>query len=47
MHRYRHHHENNSRMRLCVSLKELAIVVATIGGLGPRTRGLALEFIAH
>jgi putative MFS transporter len=25
----------------------MAIVVATIGGFGPRTRGLALEAIAH
>ena len=25
----------------------MATVVITIGGFGPRTRGLALEFIAH
>src|SRR5690349_15996487 len=25
----------------------MAVVVATIGGFGPRTRGLALEAIAH
>jgi hypothetical protein len=25
----------------------MAIVVAMIGGFGPRTRGLALEAIAH
>ena len=25
----------------------MAIVVAAIGGFGPRTRGLALESIAH
>jgi putative MFS transporter len=25
----------------------MAIVVITIGGFGPRTRGLALEAIAH
>jgi hypothetical protein len=25
----------------------MAVVVVTIGGFGPRTRGLALEAIAH